>query len=82
MFDDFNTDLFGNVVLPSLNEVSLNLINDFDLAFISKRKLTSSLKRSLDNDYYISDIICHQLFPDLHTLEVQRFNDDANLRFF
>ena len=63
MLDDFNTDLFGNVVLPSLNEVSLDIINDFDLAFISKRKLTSDLKRSLDNDYHISDIICRQLFP-------------------
>lgn len=81
MFDDFDTDLFGNPVLPSLGEVVAALSNDFDLCVVSKRKLTSNLRRSLNNDFYISDVLCHQLFPELSSLEVERFNDDANLRF-
>lgn len=81
MFDDFNTDLFGNPVLPSLGEVVADLTNDFDLFVVSKRKLSPDLRRSLNNDFYISDVLCHQLFPELSSLEVERFNDDANLRF-
>lgn len=83
MLNDFDTDLFGNVVLPSpsIEEVSLDLSNDFDLKVVSKRKLTPDLIRSLNNDYYISDVLCHQIFPELSSLEVQRFNDVANSRF-
>lgn len=81
MFDDFNVDLFGNVVLPSLKEVSTDLIRDFDLITISKRKLTPDLQRSFDNDFYVSDVLCHLLFSELSSLDVKRFNDDANLRF-
>lgn len=81
MLDDIQYDLFGNVVLPTLEEVSSDLINDFDLHVISKRKLTSALIHSLNNDYYISDVLCHQIFPALSSLEVKRLNDEANLRF-
>ncbi len=81
MIDDFNADLFGNVVLPTLEEVIIDLTNDFDLQVISKRKLTSALIHSLNNEYYISDVLCHQIFPALSSLETQRFNDEANLRF-
>lgn len=81
MLNDFDTDLFGNVVLPSLEEVSIDLSNDFDLEVVSKRKLTLDLIRSLNNDYYISDVLCHQIFPELSSLEVNHFNDLANSRF-
>ena len=81
MLDDFDTDLFGNVVLPSLDEVSIDLINDFGLNVVSKRKLTPELTRALNNDFFISDVLCHQMFPELSSLEVKRFNDLANSRF-
>lgn len=81
MLDDFDIDLFGNVVLPTFKEVCSDLKHDFDLTIVSKRKLTSDLIRSLNNDYYISDVYCHQIFPELSSLEVQRFNSDANSRF-
>ncbi len=81
MLDDFDTDLFGNVVLPTLEEVSSDLINDYDLQVISKRKLTPALIHSFNNEYYISDVLCHHIFPSLSSLEIQRFNNEANLRF-
>ena len=81
MLNDFDTDLFGSVVLPTLDEVSKDLINDFDLKVISKSKLTPALQRSLNDEYYISDVLCHDIFPELHSLEVKSFNDVANSRF-
>ena len=81
MLNDTFFDLFGNPLYPSFDDYLNQLKSDFDLVLISKRKLTPSLRRQLNNDFYISDVICHQLFPVLHTLEVQRFNDDANSRF-
>lgn len=81
MFDDTNYDLFGNPVYPSLDECIIQLKNDLDLVQIKKTKLTPSLQQSLNHDFYCSDVICHELFPSLHSLEVQSFNAQANSRF-
>lgn len=81
MFDDFDYDLFGNPIYPSLDDCINQLKYDFDLVQINKRKLTPSIRQSLNDDFYISDVVCHQLFPELSALEVQCFNDDANSRF-
>lgn len=81
MFDDLNYDLFGNPVYPSLDDCINQLKFDFDLVQVNKRKLSTDLIHSLNNEYYISDVLCHQIFPELSTLEVQHFNDDANSRF-
>lgn len=82
MLDDFDTDLFGNVILPTFKDVCSELKRDFDLKVVSKRKLTPELNRSLNNAFYTSDVLCHQIFPELSSLEILRFNDDANSRFF
>ena len=68
-------------MIKTVDEVSIDLINDFDLQVVSKRKLTPSLQRSLNDEYYISSVLCSELFPELHSLDVQRFNADANSRF-
>lgn len=81
MIDDFDTDLFGNPVYPSLEDCIIQLKSDYDLVLINKHKLTPSLQRSLNDDFYKSDVICHELFPNLHSLEVKSFNDLANSRF-
>lgn len=81
MLDDINYDLFGNPVYPSFDDCIDQLKYDFDLIQIDKRKLSPDLINTLNNDYYISDVICHQIFPELSKLEVQRFNDLANSRF-
>lgn len=81
MLDDVNFDLFGNPVYPSLEDVIRQLKYDFYLVQISKIKLTPSIQRSLNDDYYSSDVLCHELFPNLHSLEVQSFNELANKRF-
>ena len=81
MLDDINYDLFGNPVYFSLDDCINQLKYDFDLVQISKTKLTSSVQKSLNDDFYCSDVLCHELFPNLHSLEVQSFNDSANSRF-
>lgn len=81
MLDDLDYDLFGNPVYPSLDDCINQLKYDFDLIQVYKRKLTSSLQKELNGDFYASDVICHELFPNLHSLEVKSFNDEANSRF-
>lgn len=81
MLNDFDFDLFGNPLDPSLDDYISQLKADFDLVLINKRKLTPTLQRQLNNDFYCSDVLCHELFPRLHSLEVQSFNDLANSRF-
>ena len=81
MLDDFDYDLFGNPVYPSLDDCINQLKSDFDLVQINKRKLTPSVQHSLNDDFYASDVICHELFPNLHSLELKSFNDVANSRF-
>ena len=81
MIDDFDTGLFGNSVYPSLEDCIIQLKSDYDLVLINKHKLTPSLQRSLNDAFYKSDVICHELFPNLHSLEVKSFNDLANSRF-
>lgn len=81
MLDDINYDLFGNPVYPTLDDCINQLKFDFDLVQISKTKLTDSFRKSLNDDFYCSDVICHELFPNLHSLEVQSFNDLANSCF-
>lgn len=81
MLDDINYDLFGNPVYPSLDDCITQLKYDFDLVQINKTKLTPAVRCSMNNDFYCSDVICHELFPELHSLEVQSFNDNANSRF-
>ena len=81
MLDDINYDLFGNPVYPSLDDCINQLKYDFDLLQINKTKLTSSVRQSLNDDFYCSDVLCHELFPTLHSLEVQSFNESANSRF-
>lgn len=81
MLDDINYDLFGNPVYPSLYDCINQLKYDFDLVLIKKTKLTPGVIKSLINDFYCSDVLCHVLFPNLHSLEVKSFNDIANSRF-
>lgn len=81
MLNDFNCDLFGNPLDSSLDDCINQLKYDFDLVQISKTKLTDSVRKSLNDDFYCSDVICHELFPTLHSLEVQSFNNLANNRF-
>lgn len=81
MLDDINYDLFGDPVYPSLADCVKQLKFDFDLVQINKRKLTPSVLRALNDDFYVSDVICHELFPNLQSLEIKSFNDDANSRF-
>lgn len=81
MLDDVNLDLFGNPVYPSLDECINQLKYDFDLVQINKRKLTPAVQKELNDDFYVSDVLCHELFPLLHSLEVQSFNALANSRF-
>lgn len=81
MLDNIDYDLFGNPVYPSLDDCINQLKYDFDLVQISKTKLTDSVRKSLNDDFYCSDVICHELFPTLHSLEVQSFNYLANSRF-
>ena len=81
MFDDINYDLFGNPVYPSLDDCINLLKQDFYLVQINKTLLTPAVKQSLNDDFYRSDVLCHELFPNLHSLEVKFFNDDANSRF-
>ena len=81
MLDDINYDLFGNPVYPSLDDSINQLKDDFDVVLINKRKLTPSVQKELNDDFYCSDVICHELFPNLHALEVQSFNELANKRF-
>lgn len=81
MYDDINYDLFGNPLDSSLDDCINQLKYDFDLVQISKTILTDSVRKSLNDDFYCSDVICHELFPTLHSLEVQSFNNLANSRF-
>lgn len=81
MLDDINYDLFGNPVYLSLDDCINQLKYDFDLVQISKTKLTSTVRQSLNDDFYRSEVICHELFPQLHSLEVNSFNELANSRF-
>ena len=81
MIDDIDYDLFSDPVYPSLDDCIKQLKFDFDLVQINKIKLTSSVIKSLNDDFYKSDVICHDLFPTLHSLEIKSFNDEANSRF-
>lgn len=81
MLDDIDYDLFGNPVYPSLDDCIKQLKCDFDLVQINKTKLTPAVLNTLNNDFYCSDVLCHELFPSLHFLEVQSFNTQANSRF-
>lgn len=81
MLDDFDFDLFGNPVYPSLDDCINQLKHDFDLVQIHKTKLSPTFRQSMNNDFYCSDVLCHELFPNLHSLEVKSFNDRANSRF-
>lgn len=81
MLDDINYDLFGNPVYPSLEDCINQLKDVFDVVQINKTKLTPAVLQSLNNDFYCSDVLCHELFPNLHSLEVQSFNNLANSRF-
>ena len=81
MLDDINYDLFGNPIYSSLDDCVNQLKCDFDLVQIYKTKLTPTVQKSLNDDFYCSDVLCHELFPNLHALEVQSFNDLANKRF-